>query len=118
MALSTTLIPVAKDLLTRFGTTGSYLHTAEGAFDPTTGGLTGTTTEAYSGVLYATNYSRQDIDGTIIRENDVLVYAERMSRVPEVKDTVTFLGKTYTILNVNPIQSDGNDIIYLLQCRI
>ena len=71
----------------------------------------------FNGVAIQRNYNQKDIDGVNIKFGDVLFMAQMEER-PQSNDTVTFSGKTYTIINVSPMNVDGSiDIFVNIQAR-
>lgn len=73
--------------------------------------------EEFSGVAIQRNFDQRNIDGTNIKFGDVLFMAQLKER-PQSNDTVTFGGKKYTVINVSPMNVDGNvDIFVNIQAR-
>lgn len=73
--------------------------------------------EEFSGVAIQRNFNQKNIDGTNIKFGDVLFMAQ-LSKRPQSNDIVTFGGRTYTVINVDPMNVDGNvDIFVNIQAR-
>lgn len=75
------------------------------------------TGEEFSGVAIQRNFNQRNIDGVNIRFGDVLFMAQLPQR-PQSNDTVTFAGRKYTVINVEPMNVDGSiDIFVNIQAR-
>ena len=73
--------------------------------------------EEFSGVAIQRTYYQKDIDGVNIKYGDVLFMAQMKER-PQSNDTVTFAGRKYTVINVEPMNVDGSiDIFVNIQAR-
>lgn len=73
--------------------------------------------ETFSGKAVQLMYDQRDIDGTNIKFGDVKFLAQLPKR-PMSNDTVSFGGKTYTVINADPLNPDGSvDIIVYIQAR-
>ena len=73
--------------------------------------------ETFSGKAVQMLYDQRDIDGTNIKKGDIKFLAQLPKR-PLSNDTVTFGGKTFTVINSEPLNPDGSvDIIVYIQAR-
>ncbi len=73
--------------------------------------------EEYTGFAIQRNFNQHNIDGTNIKFGDVLFMAS-LNGEPMSNDTVTFGGKSYTVVSVQTMNPDGNtDIFYNIQAR-
>ena len=73
--------------------------------------------EEFSGVAIQRSFDQKNIDGTNIKFGDVQFMAQLQKR-PQSNDTVVFGGRTYTVINVDPMNVDGNvDIFVNIQAR-
>jgi hypothetical protein len=115
MSFATDMQAVASELLTEFGQSVSVSRTS-GTFTPSTGAVGSTTTTTYSGVGYPSAYNRQDIDGSLIRQDDTLLIFYCAS-VPQVNDIFTIGTKAMTALNIQIVTVSGSDVIYKIQLR-
>ena len=70
------------------------------------------TGEEFSGVAIQRSFEQKNIDGTNIKFGDVLLMACLDGR-PQSNDTVAFGGKTFTVVNVDPMNPDGNTDIFV-----
>ena len=76
------------------------------------------TGETDTGVALQFTFDQKDIDGTNIKFADVKFMAVLKSGNPQSNDTVTFEGKSYTIINARPLNLNGQtDIYYTIQAR-
>ena len=76
------------------------------------------TGESYTGVALQFSFDQKDIDGTNIKFADVKFMAVLKSGNPQTNDTVTFEGKTYTIIAARPLNLNGmTDIYWTIQAR-
>lgn len=85
-------------------------------YDPKTNTRTNTG-EEFSGVGIQRNFNQKNIDGVNIKFGDILIMAQLPKR-PQSNDTVIFVGKEYTVINVDPVNIDGSvDIFVNIQAR-
>lgn len=85
-------------------------------YDPKTNKTTDNGVE-FKGYACQFSFDQKDIDGTNIRFEDVRFMAALDGR-PQSNDTVTFEGKTYTVINARPFNVNGKtDIYYTIQAR-
>lgn len=70
------------------------------------------TGKEFSGVAIQRSFDQKNIDGTNIRFGDVMFMA-KMEERPQTNDTVTFGGKTYTVINADPMNVDGSVDIFV-----
>lgn len=68
--------------------------------------------EEFSGVAIQRNFDQKNIDGTNIKFGDVQFMAQLPKR-PQSNDTVVFGVRTYTVINVDPMNVDGNVDIFV-----
>jgi len=73
--------------------------------------------ETISGVAIQRNYDQRNIDGTNIRMGDVQFMAS-LNGQPKSNDNITFVGKSFVVVNAVPMNPDGTtDIFYTIQAR-
>lgn len=85
-------------------------------YDPATNTYTDTGTEL-SGYACQFGFDQRDIDGTNIRFSDVRFMASLNGR-PQSNDSITFEGKTYTVVIARPFNVNGKtDIYFMIQAR-
>ena len=85
-------------------------------YDPDTNTYTDTG-EEFGGYAIQRNYDQRNIDGTNIKFGDFMFMAS-LSKQPKSNDEVSFKGHKYTVINVVPMNPDGNtDIFFTIQAR-
>ena len=85
-------------------------------YDPKTNTYIDTGKE-FSGYAVQKSFSIKNVDGTNIRFGDVLLMASLDER-PLSNDTVNFGGRSYTVIDVQPLNPDGRtDIFYNIHAR-
>lgn len=73
--------------------------------------------EEFSGVAFQRNFDQKNIDGTSIKFGDVLFMASLEKR-PQSNDTVTFGGRSYTVIDCKPMNPNGKtDIFFNIHAR-
>ncbi len=94
-----------------------------GAYDPTTGAITGSATEDITIVGYFFNYDLEEINGTsvVLGDRKLLVYAKDSEgyniEEPLVGDKIIGQGDTVGIVSVRKILSGSTIKCYILQVR-
>ena len=85
-------------------------------YNPQTNTYTDKGTEL-NGVAICRNFNLRNIDGTNVKFGDVMFMAV-LNGQPKSNDSISFGSKTYTIINVDVLNFDGNtDIFYTIQAR-
>ena len=106
----------AFDKLSKYGSAIKIQQAGKKVYDKTTGTYTDTG-ETFTGVAIQRRFDQKNIDGTNIKFGDVLFMAQLPKR-PQTNDSVVFGGKTYTVINVEPMNVDGSvDIFVNIQAR-
>lgn len=117
-ALDDKLVPVAKDLIARFGTAATVDVIAR-VYDPETRSTTDTTTSY--GVLMTppAPYSRRLIDGDSILSSDAQSFlaADGLSFTPATDQRVTVGGGKWTVTGVREHRTGDKVAVYELQLR-
>lgn len=105
----------AERLLSRFGQTGALRRTTSDAdpFNPVQ------TTADYPCTFAVLDDAKKDINGTLIRETDQMVYLSTagLSVTPETTDQLVVGGAPLTVVNVKPLSPAGTVVFYELQIR-
>lgn len=105
----------AERLISRFGQTGALRRTTSSTdpFNPTQ------TTTDYTCTCVVLDYSKRDIDGTLIKQTDQMVYLSTsgLTITPETTDRLVVGGAVLTVVNVNPLSPAGTVVFYELQVR-
>lgn len=103
-------------LLSKYGQYVAWERKIENEFNPITGEVETTNTLDYEGYGYPANYKQSQIDGTTIKQGDILLilYTEEQ---PLVNDVFTVDDKDYTCQDAQRITAEGQNILYKLQLR-
>lgn len=115
MTLVTRMQSTASKLLTKYGQSIAASRT-DGTFNPMTGSTVNDEPTTYSGVGYPSNYSKQDIDGDLVRQDDTLLIFYSTT-APQLNDLFTVGSKVMTALSVQLVTLSGSNIIYKIQLR-
>lgn len=117
MTLGTDLKDIASEILTEFGVVCTFTPRSAGTYNVSTSGTTSADGSTYTGRGHPSNYSKEEIDGELIRQNDIRLIVEQTSSRPQVGDKVAFNSITYRILNVGEYQLQGTSVVYTCQVR-
>jgi hypothetical protein len=106
----------AKRLIARFGQTGTLRRTTDDG-DPFNPG--GQVTTDHACTFAVLDYAKKDVDGTLTRQTDQMVYLSvtGLSITPETTDQLIVGGAVMTIINVKPLSPAGTVLFYELQVR-
>lgn len=105
----------AKRLLKDYGEP-VYFSDSSSSYDPVTDTVT-TSSVSYDGYGYLGRYGSQDIDGTVIRQDDSRLIVELLPERPLKGWKVEVDNKTFEVVNVRSIRVSGGDIMYICQVR-
>lgn len=113
------LADTAADLLDRFGETLTVTYQpSTPAYDPITGEpQTPSASNTATSKGYAGNYNSSDIDGDLIKANDVRLILQVLDDRPVKGAHVTVDSVKYRIMNTQFIRQSGADVIYICQLR-
>jgi len=117
MTLANPLRKVASKLMSKFGGTATIRRVVTGAYNPTTGTVSETTTDTVvRGVLEDVNL-RQAND--LIQANDkrLLIAAADIANPPTTADEVLIGAITHQVIEVRTIEQDNTPITYELILR-
>lgn len=117
MALSDEMKAVATDLLTEFGVNCTFTPRSAGTYDVSTSSTTSSDGSTYTGYGYPSNYSKEEIDGELVRQDDIQLLVEQTSSRPVPGEKVSFNSTTYRIINVSEQNLQGVSVIYICQVR-
>lgn len=105
----------AERLIARFGQTAALRRVTNTGpeWDPTQ------TTTDYPCKLAVLDYAKRDVDGTLIRQTDRMVYLSTagLTISPDVNDTLVIEGSALTVVNVKPLSPAGVVLMYEVQAR-
>jgi len=123
MSFYTRLQKTADKLFKSKGQTVTITRQSAGSYNPATGAATVTTT-TQTGVGVIFDYGLKQIDGTLIKAGDKLLYlspynsAGAALTAPVLNDTVTIGGATYTVvMPLKTVNPGGTVIMYELNLR-
>jgi hypothetical protein len=112
MALASPLRKVASKLMAKFGGTATIRRVVTGAYNPTTGTVTETTTDTtVRGVLEDVNLREAN---DLIQANDkrLLIAAADIANPPTTADEVLIGAITHQVITVRTIEQDNTPITY------
>lgn len=103
-------------LITKFGTSATLMR--EGApVGPVYNPEPGTQTELSVTVVFDT-YRSDEIDGTLIRRDDLKVLMASGDVVPTVEDRLKDAsGNTFSIVQIDALKPGGTVLMWTMQCR-
>lgn len=117
MALASPLRKVASKLMAKFGGTATIRRVVTGAYNPTTGTVSETTTDTVvRGVLEDVNL-REVNDLIQAGDKRLLIAAADISSAPTTADEVLISGTTHQVIEVRTIEQDNTAITYELILR-
>jgi hypothetical protein len=117
MALASPLRKVASKLMAKFGGTATIRRVVAGAYNPTTGTVSETTTDtAVRGVLEDVNL-REVNDLIQAGDKRLLIAAADIANPPTTADEAIIEGITYQTVQVRTIEQDNTAITYELILR-
>jgi len=113
------LADTATSLLTQFGEAVTVEYPlATPAYDPITGeAQTPSSASTASGFGYPSAYRSGDIDGDIIRANDVRLILQVLDDRPVKGSHVTVNSVKYRVMETQFIRKTGSDVVYICQLR-
>lgn len=117
MTLANPLRKVASKLMAKFGGTATIRRVVTGAYNPTTGTVSETTTDTVvRGVLEDVNL-REVNDLIQAGDKRLLIAAADISSAPTTADEVLISGTTHQVIEVRTIEQDNTAITYELILR-
>ena len=117
-AFSDEMAALALELLTEFGELITIQRVAEGEYDPATGSVAAGTTTSYTGRGVTEDYRKNEIDGDVVKQDDLRLYLNATANEPLVGDRVTLQSKNFQIIDANRVQVNGVTVLYDLQLRV
>ena len=117
MALASPLRKVASKLMAKFGGTATIRRVVPGAYNPTTGTVSETTTDTVvRGVLEDVN-AREVNELIQAGDKRLLIAAADVAMAPSTADRVSIGGITHQVIRVQTIEQDNTAITYELILR-
>ena len=109
----------ATSLLTKFGEAVALTYETDEVRSPATGQITTPATEnEVPGFGYPSRYRNAEVDGTVIKRSDTRLILNKVDEAPEQGWRAQVQGKTFRIMDVQPITKSGADVIYICQLRV
>ena len=109
----------ATSLLTKFGEAVALTYETDEVRNPATGQITTPATEnEVPGVGYPSRYQNAEVDGTVVKRSDTRLVLNKVSRRPEQGWRAEVQGKTFRVMDVQPITKSGADVVYICQLRV
>lgn len=108
----------ASNLIADKGQTVTFSYTSGATFDPVLGQDSGGTPTSFTANAVALNYSKMEIDGTVIQRGDVKLIVEQTSTDIAVDMKCTVDSVDYRVMNVEPIDPAGTLVISKVQLRV
>jgi len=109
----------ATSLLTKFGEAVALTYETDEVRNPATGEITTPATEnVVPGFGYPSRFQNAEVDGTVIKRSDTRLVLNKVSRRPEQGWSAQVQGKTFRVMDVQPITKSGADVIYICQLRV
>lgn len=115
----TALQSTATNLLTDNGQAVTFSYTSGAVINPATGEVTdaGSVTNV-AGYGVAVAYKTAEIDGQSVLASDLKLIANNVATAPAVGWTVSVNSRTWRVMNVQPLNPAGTNIMYICQLRI
>ena len=109
----------ATTLLAKFGEAVALTYETDEVRNPATGQITTPATEnEVPGVGYPSRYQNAEVDGTVVKRSDTRLVLNKVSRRPEQGWRAEVQGKTFRVMDVQPITKSGADVVYICQLRV
>ena len=109
----------ATKLLAEFGEAVSLTYETDEVRNPATGEVTTPASEnVVPGFGYPSRFQNAEVDGTVIKRSDTRLILNNVSVEPEQGWRAQVQGKTFRVMDVQPITKSGADVIYICQLRV
>lgn len=106
------------ELINYYGQPVSFTYETEGTFNPATGSYEGGGTTTLDATGYLTRYATEEVDGEVVRMDDLKVYTADVSEEPKSGWKSTVNSKTYRVVSVQKIYKGGSVVHYICQLRV
>ena len=109
----------ATTLLAKFGEAVSLTYETNEVRNPATGEITTPATEnVVPGFGYPSRFQNAEVDGTVIKRSDTRLILNKVDEEPAQGWRAQVQGKTFRVMDVQPITQSGADVIYICQLRV
>ena len=106
-------------LLAEFGEAVSLTYETDEVRNPATGEIITPATESVvSGFGYPSRFQNAEVDGTVIKRSDTRLILNKVDEEPAQGWRAQVQGKTFRVMDVQPITKSGADVIYICQLRV
>jgi len=113
------IVDTATTLLAKFGEAVALTYETDEVRNPATGQITTPATEnEVPGVGYPSRYQNAEVDGTVVKRSDTRLILNKVSEEPLQGWRAEVQGKTFRVMDVQPITKSGADVIYICQLRV
>ena len=109
----------ATTLLAKFGEAVSLTYETDEVRNPATGEIiTPASENVVPGFGYPSRFQNAEVDGTVIKRSDTRLILNKVDEAPEQGWRAQVQGKTFRVMDVQPITKSGADVIYICQLRV
>jgi len=106
-------------LLAEFGESVSLTYETDEVRNPATGEITTPASEnVVPGFGYPGNFQNAEVDGTVIKRSDTRLILNKVDEEPAQGWRAQVQGKTFRVMDVQPITKSGADVVYICQLRV
>ena len=113
------IVDLGTKLLAEFGEAVSLTYETDEVRNPATGEITTPASEnVVSGFGYPSRFQNAEVDGTAIKRSDTRLILNKVDEAPEQGWRAQVQGKTFRVMDVQPITKSGADVIYICQLRV
>ena len=115
----TVTLPAQKSALRMISAKGGsvpFTRSIPGGYNPATGDAFSSETTWYTPAVIDT-YSRKEIDGSMIQQNDFKLLIPGVAPRPLSGDSVVVAGVTVWVVSVEAVAPAGVPILFTVQCR-
>lgn len=114
MSLANSLSPTITDVITQFGSDGVLKSASGSTYDTSTGTVTKTQSDTNIKIIVE-SYQSNELNENI--QTGDLKFLVVLSSEPKLSDIVTFNGKSYNIVHIQPNILQNVVLFYTLQVR-
>ena len=113
------IVDLGTKLLAEFGEAVSLTYETDEVRNPATGEVTTPASEnVVPGFGYPSRFQNAEVDGTVIKRSDTRLILNKVDEEPAQGWRAQVQGKTFRVMDVQPITKSGADVIYICQLRV